>query len=41
MVAHTGFAIETQTSDFSFEPLKTGFSPKPYFVRKIITTQNP
>jgi hypothetical protein len=40
MVAHTGFAIEPQTTLFSFEPLKTGFSPKPDFVRKIATTEN-
>jgi hypothetical protein len=41
LVAHTGFAIELQATDFSFEPLKTGFLPKPHFVRKIITTENP
>jgi len=40
LVAHTGFAIEPQTTDFSFEPLKTGFWPEPHFVRKIITTEN-
>jgi hypothetical protein len=40
VVAHTGFAIEPQISDFSFEPLKTGFSPKPDFVRKSPTTEN-
>jgi len=40
LVAHTGFALEPPTTDFSFEPLKTGFSPKPDFVRKIATTEN-
>jgi hypothetical protein len=40
LVAHTGFAIEPQTTDFSFEPLKTGFSPKPHSVRKIAKTEN-
>jgi hypothetical protein len=39
LVAHTGFAIEPQTSDFSIEPLKTGFSQKPDFVRESPTTE--
>ena len=40
LVAHTGFALEPPTTDFSIEPLKTGFPPEPDFVREIATTEN-
>lgn len=41
MVAHTGFAIKGQKSDFSFKTVRNGLSPKFRCTRKISSNYSP